>query len=476
MKKYYSVFLINLIGVSVFCQNWDLINPEAEYHYSINDLGIPEYSIRIDSVTVLNGDTTYHFNRIISECDTCSHSGDIFANVPNLFDYSCVKKGASYAFKPFKNFIIYKDAPIDSVWDFNSEVNITASITEVKEMLLFGFSDSVKTILLSNGDSILISKSFGIVKFPDSNLDVYYNLSGIKLNGGKFGKIPLDFYSIYNFEIGDLFCYSTLSSCYCEIVPTSNLSKYRIEILGKEIKGDTFIYRQKETGLFWSRNFNEPWGDTTYYSVQYDEKYVFDKNEASNYLKYQIYEYGGIALFSYADYYIDEDDGRLIKSFNKNYSYSPEVDIFKTDTPFFVHYEDYTNFYDAWKEGVGMIKKIISIGEVEEYFDLVGYVKDNVSYGTIYTDEELSSANDLYYSKKAFSVYPVVFQSFLNIESSEINKFKIEIFDISGKLLHQQEIQNSGVSTINLEELNKGVYLVNIISKEGRFSEKVFKR
>jgi len=49
---------------------------------------------------------------------------------------------------------------------FDSLQNITAELILISDSILFGSQDSLKFFLLSNGDSIILSKNNGILKFP----------------------------------------------------------------------------------------------------------------------------------------------------------------------------------------------------------------------------------------------------------------------------------------------------------------------
>lgn len=71
------------------------------------------------------------------------------------------------------------------------------------------------------------------------------------------------------------------------------------------------------------------------------------------------------------------------------------------------------------------------------------------------------------------NVYPNPTSGLLKIDGlTEISD--IQIFDIAGKLIFQQQYQEN--ETINISELNSGMYIVNVRNSQGVFSSKIIKQ
>lgn len=67
--------------------------------------------------------------------------------------------------------------------------------------------------------------------------------------------------------------------------------------------------------------------------------------------------------------------------------------------------------------------------------------------------------------KNYFNVYPTFFNEYINIKSSFELKSKIEIIDITGKILYNNEFifaNNKRIQTLPTSDLNKGVYFIKI--------------
>ena len=72
-------------------------------------------------------------------------------------------------------------------------------------------------------------------------------------------------------------------------------------------------------------------------------------------------------------------------------------------------------------------------------------------------------------------VYPNPFDNFIIIEMGELFNFKIQVFDIRGRLVYDKESVNptNNKTTINNFKLEQGSYFIKIINIEnGQFSIK----
>ena len=76
------------------------------------------------------------------------------------------------------------------------------------------------------------------------------------------------------------------------------------------------------------------------------------------------------------------------------------------------------------------------------------------------------------FESSSFSLYPNPVADILHI-SSEIDVEKVEIYSISGVLVKSV---NGDVETINLSNLNKGAYIINIKTSEGRYKQIITKK
>jgi len=75
-----------------------------------------------------------------------------------------------------------------------------------------------------------------------------------------------------------------------------------------------------------------------------------------------------------------------------------------------------------------------------------------------FTTDEVAGINE--HTFKGMAVYPNPVKDVLNLDAT-ITIEKVEVYSITGQLVHSQVINNQSAS-INLQQLSAGAYLVNI--------------
>lgn len=489
MKKIITLLiLMRLISTAMFAQSWTLFNENMVYHYAQSDTLYPEYSVRIDSVDIQNGDSVFYFNKIVIPCQHCRERHVAIVNSPNLFDYKCSKSDSGYWFMPMGNTLIKTVFPKDSVWVYDSANNISAKFISATKGVTFGKLDSLKTIVLSTKDTIVLSKKFGLIKYTNPFDSKTYQLNGVKHGNTKIGKVPPDFSSIYDFDVGDMFYYNESEYCYCEVTPTTRSSIYKIEILDKWVNGDTIKYFQKETGFKFSLDFGIPYRDTSYYSKEYEMIYVDSLKHFANllvnepvcleFLDDEFRNTYGYITFEYDLYY---------KRFDKSYGVewydipnkpifctSSDEDVFDLDYPFEV-INCGGDVMFSLEEGAGLRKYSYMIFEFGYGKELVGYIKNGVEFGTVYSDGYLTSKEEHFNGK--FNMYPNPARDIIYFETTfpGLINLDVTIVNVHGQIVMQY---NSNQSNFNLDVsgLKSGVYIARVYNNNLIIANKLFIR
>lgn len=124
-----------------------------------------------------------------------------------------------------------------------------------------------------------------------------------------------------------------------------------------------------------------------------------------------------------------------------------------------------------------------------EYIDITSYATNDVlvkfeSYNKkgnnlyidniwVYEGNEPVGVNETVTANQV-SIYPNPANEVITVNISDESLSRIEIYDITGKLvLSQTTIQEE--TTIDLKDLNSGMYLINIISENAKYSERIIK-
>jgi hypothetical protein len=213
MKKLEIFFIFLLL---IFCtnftlaQNWNLINDSLTYNYSGNQIGYISHQLWIDSLDNHPQGELLYFNRIAGPVDSIPSNYPYYVygdtvytdNYPQFLMKEAVQTDDYLWMRDTTEMVIYPKSDLNDTWIFDTLNNLSAQVISVNQENVFGQQDSVKLILVGN-DSIKISKSFGILSFPDfSNGNVPYKLIGIEGASQPYGYQRPGLEDIYNIPVG----------------------------------------------------------------------------------------------------------------------------------------------------------------------------------------------------------------------------------------------------------------------------------
>ena len=213
--------LLYLAMGSLYAQDWQPIRMGEKYNYKHSDSTLISHTIWADSVEVANGDSVFYLNRIYAPCDTCVSSDfGVFCqnclfsiNEPQFLNRKMNKiQGGKYHFYDTTSFVIHSLASTNTPWLFDTVNQTQAVVSLIDTMSLFGVVDSIKYISLSTGDIFRLSRSFGLLDFPDfKDLNTQYKLVGLKKNGADFGEQVPGMLDFYDFDVGDVLVHESSS-------------------------------------------------------------------------------------------------------------------------------------------------------------------------------------------------------------------------------------------------------------------------
>ncbi|MBL8001033.1 MAG: T9SS type A sorting domain-containing protein [Flavobacteriales bacterium] len=210
-------FLLVLASTAAQAQNWALLNPAYRYNYSNDGTDTISNQIRVMQVDTLGPDSfRYELNRIGVVCDTCPASLGgpcdgcyVRVNQPQFLGFECIVAGGDWLFLATDTFLIRSDASVGATWSFNTGTGITATVDAEWSDSTFTIPDTLRRILLSSGDTLIISSSFGIIRFEQGGDRV--DLLGVEGAGvGRLFPKPLAY---FDYQPGDQLVYH-LSSIY----------------------------------------------------------------------------------------------------------------------------------------------------------------------------------------------------------------------------------------------------------------------
>ncbi|MCB0771706.1 MAG: T9SS type A sorting domain-containing protein [Flavobacteriales bacterium] len=212
------IFLLLASASSITsAQDWALINPAYRYNYSNDGTDTISNQIRVMQVDTLGPDSfRYELNRIGLPCDTCTEALGgfcdgcyVWIDQPQFLQRSLLRIGPNWQFMDPDTFLIRSTPSVGSTWNFTPDGSVTASVISVSEMSVFDSLDSVAVIATSNMDTIVISRSYGILR---SALSQEHELLGI--HGPDLGRLLPTPMSYFDYYPGDALQYSASGSWY----------------------------------------------------------------------------------------------------------------------------------------------------------------------------------------------------------------------------------------------------------------------
>lgn len=179
MKPYAILCLLvacAFIGLSA--QPWRPITLGETHHFRSDTANFfPDRSIRVDSVTANPGDTAWHLTRYMEPISWDS----ALKNLPGFCQRRMhVLPGGWYNFRSPGNIAVHATAAPGQSWLLDSMLNITGTVQSVRADSVLGQPDSLKTILLTWGDSLVLSRSHGIVDWPAALGAGHFRLVGLQ--------------------------------------------------------------------------------------------------------------------------------------------------------------------------------------------------------------------------------------------------------------------------------------------------------
>ena len=430
-------------------------------------------TIWIDSLYQINQDTVFVLNRVSSVCDKCEKMNSSYAvylkNQPTFLQSRIVKKeNGDYNLRDTANYLIKSTIESDSIWLFDS-LNLRYAIFQEKRFVpVFNNTiDSVKIFTVGNEDTIIISKNFGIIKFPDFKGN-HYNLIGIEGNS-IYGNRNLYFEDFINPDVGDIFQYSI--SVGGRFPSFEEIQKHTVQSIQKY--EDSIIINTAMLSKIIKYDYYSPY-ETLYKSSE--GKLSYYKSD----LKFlDNYNFQDISNTNPVKVTYDTTFKCLSKSFSTNATVLMGDTVYSTYNPY---YKDNIKQY-RYGSGIGLIYFSNTFNHNGPYANynyknLQGYSHHGIIHGNIYSDSHFQfSENPDTNQNLVISIYPTAFNDFITIQfERKINQASISIIDMTGRIRYSADVFNLDNTMINPTGLEKGIYILKIDGPDlDQFKRKIIK-
>ncbi|MBP9068965.1 MAG: T9SS type A sorting domain-containing protein [Bacteroidia bacterium] len=227
-----TLIIFSFIGYS---QNWNVFNPNYRYNYKFDNSAVVTNVIFAQSSGANASQTVCITNTI-----GVVNGGTLSLDQPQFLmrNINSMSNGTVILTDPSTITIVPKSS-VGQSWVFDQGNNFTATCVSTSTQSIFNVMDSVRTIIVNNVDSIILSKQFGILQFPKLYAqNKYYRLAGIEDNAtytltALFGEKVPNAWDIYNYYIGFKWCVLT------EFSPTGSGSNVNCSYAVRTVKSKT---------------------------------------------------------------------------------------------------------------------------------------------------------------------------------------------------------------------------------------------
>jgi len=478
--NFFLLLLLSLLSTISFGQDWNIVNQNKTSFFQHSDSSHITNIIVIDS-TLINGlNTIYYTGYAFKQCDSCV--GFTYQN-PIIYRYAKellgfnIENDITNNQYSLDNNILRQHSQLGDTWAFNA--NLNATIIANTEQTILGLMDSIKIIELSNSDTIIIAKNYGVIRYPDfENAGKYYNFVGYHEGQNSYGQYLPNFWRTYDFNVGDVFCYKNSSSQVCDN-KIYNLKLTILEILNqnntityvvKKLSMNEFQYEmctENGSSIFSTSNFI----DTI--SIDFELNSIENcygttqKNSVINFNQLTsnpIHFYGNLFSANIPTFnYLTNTFFQVSQiEVNDSLGTGKKIKLYEIYTDSLLKYTDNYIINEAlFFNQYGRTFQHMQYDEVGNHSILVGMIKNGDTIGTIYNyTNNLGFKDNKQQHKIEFYPNPATLQI------TVLNHYKtITFYNNIGQLALTL---NSPNTTIDISSLSKGIYFLRGTTVNGQ--------
>ncbi len=478
-----------VLGANCSAQNWQPINSHDEYNYFTTPAFSSASIIKTESVGLNGSDSVFYLNRVVTSIPgNANHK--LLRQGQFLGKMVIQRSNGLVTFMGNKDFTLNVTAGAGASWIFDTLRGSVATVLVVKYDTIFGQHDSLKVIGVSNYDTLVLSKQYGLISFRDSSSSQIYSLKGIQSRN--LGYHVPEYGNIYNFNIGDVFEYRKHYTAYeySTGVDESDYLHWKLTITSKTINGNqlSYVANKIESDTLW--NLSNSTHTTQHFSGIVQLTFT---DTASNYLNGFNQQYilaGDTNCTSYGvptgvnsvekvlEYEYNTLFQTEMKSHRSEYLTPASGDTVSTDN-YFTNDNHQTERQSSaqYGNGTGLVYyhfsfEYVPINSYTTDIWLEGCVKGGITYGHITADSILLSGVHEGVHLSHYLVYPSLLtgEDLLHINGSGI-PCQVSIYNSEGRMILSTRLFNSGETETDLNPgtLAKGIYFIKLQDRSGVF-------
>lgn len=476
--------LILLIGlactITLPAQNWQLIHPDKQYLFKLNSTDSILEVVRVDSFSTVSNDTIYHLNRFTRYNEALNNYHNFLSN---LIGTEVMQKTGSYSvYQNGWHTLNFNDS-INIPWLYDTANNISAFIALRDTTTIFNQPDSIVQVQLSNGKTLVVSKTFGVLQVPLPNGDTA-RLAGVK-DSEVHGEFLPGYKEMFDLHPGDVLMYEFSGGDGTQTWGTADnwFGLVKTTITNRQETNDSIIYSTHS--LY--RNNTHMYGEEAYWHIEqniFDKQLVYAraKNDFEDAIPYTLYPI--TASFLDGFYRNDLSGQSFAPNLYRTIDFSNAAGgcIKSVSGAFALNTGNGLDtimpaqstgiiFEKQYREGVGLTHYYYMPFEQDQEINLVGWIKDGITTGTITPDYNIiSGINDLALQSKV-TISPNPASSQIRITSPE--NLEVSCTNLIGEILSTITVQANTPATFNINHLPIGTYILHFVGQSTTFSRTI---
>jgi hypothetical protein len=199
------------IGFSATAQDWALLNPAHKYNYSVDGTDTITNQVFVTGIDTLGAnDHLFTLSRVATICDTCGGSWSVFVwpDAPQWLGGTVRITNDVWHFSGNGSCVILPSAAEGSTWLYDTLNGVWAEMGATIAATTFGMPDEHRTISLSSGGGLLLSRDHGVLNWASGHV-----LIGI--NGPQLGRTIPTLTEFFPYGNGDVLEYEKWHG-YCD--------------------------------------------------------------------------------------------------------------------------------------------------------------------------------------------------------------------------------------------------------------------
>ncbi|NPD44463.1 MULTISPECIES: T9SS type A sorting domain-containing protein [unclassified Lentimicrobium] len=479
MKKNLLLLLMLVMSIGLFAQDWAPINSTERFCYSSDDtLDMINNVLWVETFEEVDDAQVYHLNKIAIPFENGEGSLFLYNQPQFLLDDVWVFPDGDWVFQDtfflpieeLETYTLKPNASLNDSWDFAG--NITATISEIGMMDLFGQEDSIKTILVSNGLGIILSKNHGIVNWNNE-----YQLIGIE--GRDLGFQVPNFEDMYaEISAGDVICYH-INNWAADDQTYGWISDVRYDIENVTRYEDSIVFN-----AFVRTNTDWYWKSSNQISTKgYEDIVVYRNRFTDAYPNDTLFIQGGPDMYNYSE------GIAISKLSNFKWGGLKKTQFtYEGDWPFanLMYHDEGLYSFELYPVGESMLMEhSVEYGFLEYVNfgfewggerELVGVIDNGDTLGYIHPLDIFTGQKELSINNNSL-VFPSPAKESITIQSQETGEYNYQVFNISGQLvLDRKQEKTLADLEIDISDLHNGVYILQIAMNNQIIRKKFIKQ